>query len=71
MTASLKKPNPEQLAAVAAYAERHGAQWKNKLHMAWLTGNDTSEPQGALLRQVRNQYGPKWLTKVTKEELTC
>lgn len=71
MTAALKKPNPEQLAAVVAYAERHGAQWKNKLHMAWLTGNDTSEPQGALLRQVRNQYGPKWLTKVTEEELTC
>jgi hypothetical protein len=71
MTVTLKKPNPEQLAAVAAYADKHGEFWKEDLQLDWMTGTDASRPSGHLLRQIRNQFGPKWLTKVTKEDLKC
>jgi hypothetical protein len=62
-------PSPEQLAAVAAYAARHGRTWRYALAMAWSTGQDIAEPGGHLLRQVRNAYGPAWLATVTVAEL--
>ena len=52
---------PEQRAAVDAYAAKYGRFWKQKLLLAWQTGRDTAEPNGHLLRQVRNQAGPRWL----------
>lgn len=54
-------PNDEQLAALQAYAAKHGAQWKRKLADAWFSGRDSQEPNGHLLRQIRNQAGPSWL----------
>ena len=59
----MKQPNDEQLAAVRAFKEKHGHDWKVDLLNAWLTGKDASEPNGHLLRQVRNQFGPTWLSK--------
>jgi hypothetical protein len=53
---------PEQEAAVVAFARRHGRYWKRELNNAWLNGSDAREPDGHLLRQVRNQQGPRWLT---------
>lgn len=49
---------PEQLAALREYAAQHGRYWKNKLRSDWALGRDTQ-----LLRQIRNQFGPTWLTK--------
>jgi len=56
-------PNEEQLAALQAYAARNGAQWKRKLADAWLDGRDDREPNGHLLRQMRNRGGPSWLKR--------
>ena len=64
MLADLAGPRPDQLAAVASFALRHGLAWKEALANAWWTGSDCREPDGHLLRQVRNQYGPAWLESV-------
>ena len=55
--------NPDQLAAVQGFADRHGPGWRGQLLDAWLNGSDAREPSGHLLRQVRNQLGPSWLSK--------
>ena len=57
----LKGPNPEQLAALQRFATANGRSWKSALSNAWTTGADEQEPDAHLLRQVRNQFGPKWL----------
>lgn len=59
----MSAPNPDQLAALASYARRHGRTWRASLRAAWESGRDEREPEGALLRQIRNQYGPAWLTR--------
>ena len=61
------KPTTEQLAAVQAYATKYGEGWKRQLVLAWNQGTDVREPQGHLLRQVRNQFGPTWLSKFKPE----
>lgn len=57
----LKGPNQEQLAAVQRFATAHGRSWKSELSNAWFSGADEREQDSALLRQVRNQFGPAWL----------
>ena len=61
MKHTINHPNPEQMARVRAFAEEHGAGWKKTLNSYWFTGRDAAQPDGHLLRQVRNQCGPKWL----------
>lgn len=63
MTQSRTKPHPnaEQLAAIDRFAADHGRFWKRELRNAWVTGRDLKHPDGALLRQVRNRFGPSWL----------
>lgn len=51
----------EQLQALQGFAARHGAGWKTILLYAWAGGTDTQHIDGHLLRQIRNQFGPKWL----------
>lgn len=53
----------EQYDALVAYAAKYGDNWKEKLSNAWLNGADANEPNGHLLRQVRNRLGPSWLAK--------
>lgn len=62
MTAQ-RQPTPDQLQRLVRYAERHGRDWKSHLTLDWSTGKDVSQPDGHLLRQVRNQMGPAWLAK--------
>jgi hypothetical protein len=52
---------PEHRAALKAYAQRNGRFWKRKLLVAWSTGRDADEPDGALLREIRNRHGPSLL----------
>lgn len=52
---------PDQEAAIRRFRERHGKSWKLELSVAWTTGRDASMVDGALLRQVRNELGPRWL----------
>lgn len=56
-----EQPNEEQLDALRTFAKRHGRQWKSALVNAWAAGSDASEPNGHLLRQLRNRLGPEWL----------
>ncbi len=51
----------EQLLALERFAAKYGASWKSDLSAAWASGKDERLPDGALLRQVRNQLGPEWL----------
>ena len=55
------RPSLEQLAAVQEFANKYGRHWKRQLNFAWMDGADAREPNGHLLRQVRNNYGPEWL----------
>lgn len=55
------RPSQEQLAALQGYANAKGRCWKNELSLAWSTGADGREPNSHFLRQVRNQFGTKWL----------
>lgn len=59
----MNEPTEEQLAAIRAYAEAKGKDWKFRLNTAWWNGTDANEPNGHLLRQIRNTLGPKWLIK--------
>ncbi len=59
----MDQPNEAQLEAIRAFAKRHGDDWKEVLNTAWVNGRDTNEPDGHLLRQVRNNFGPSWLIK--------
>ena len=60
----IQQPTEEQLAAVRAFAQKYGRNWKQELSDKWLAGTDANEHDGHLLRQVRNQCGPRWLVKV-------
>lgn len=53
---STNQPTPEQLAALIAFANKHGKEWKDRLLDGWRH----SDYPGAL-QQVRNQLGPEWL----------
>ena len=65
MTRTINELTTEQQTAVQAFAAKHGRKWKSALADAWMTGRDASQPDGWALRQVRNQFGPKWLAAVT------
>lgn len=56
-------PTAEQLAALTAFAVKHGRTWKSTLLAKWANGSDANEPNGGLLRQVRNAFGPSWLER--------
>lgn len=64
-----KKLTPEQSSRVRLFAESYGAGWKEELLNFWLTGKDAQLADGHLLRQVRNNFGPKWLETVKLEEV--
>jgi len=60
------KPTPtaEQIAAVKTFAAKHGRNWKMALRFAWSTGHypfPSIAPEPALLQQLRNDFGPRWL----------
>lgn len=54
-------PNEAQLAALQRLADRCGRPWKSVLSAMWSNGKDDRGEDGALLRQVRNEFGPQWL----------
>ena len=63
----MKQPSPEQIEALKTFARNHGRRWKTELSAAWANGADAREPNGNLLRQVRNQFGGAWLTRFKLE----
>lgn len=63
-----EEPNEEQLEAIKAFAKKYGRCWKQDLNNAWMNGKDAQEPNGHLLRQVRNNFGPPWLINFKLEK---
>lgn len=63
------KLTPEQAARIKLFAESYGEEWKDELLGFWLTGKDAQLKDGHLLRQVRNQFGPRWLMAVDLKDL--
>ena len=60
---AMNKPTTQQLNALREFAQRHGRTWKAKLKSAWASGKDEQLPNAAFLRQIRNDFGPLWLTR--------
>lgn len=62
--------NSDQLDTLKQFSEENGRNWKSKLRELWSTGKDEhyklsdGTAVGAILRQVRNDFGPDWLGKV-------
>lgn len=58
---------PEQHARLDALridCDQIGLPWKEALLDLWATGRDAGQRDGHLLRQIRNQFGPTWLTNL-------
>lgn len=61
---------PPQREAILAYAEANGRSWKARLSADWMraAANVRGEYR-AELQQVRNCLGPRWLHRVSLDEL--
>lgn len=59
MPSQSKTPTVAQLGALQRFANRSGRSWKAHLIRVWQ--QDSIGPDAALLRQVRNEFGPAWL----------
>lgn len=59
----MNEPTTSQLQAVVNFSRRHGKDWKERLRDRWHYGIDFREIDGALLQQVRNEFGPEWLNQ--------
>lgn len=63
---TLGEPTVEQWKALKAFAAKHGRCWKSELRNEWMNacqGIDDFD-QAGLLQQIRNQFGPRWLSLV-------
>lgn len=62
-------PSKEQIEALQSWKRVHGRNWKSALREAWMSGDYNGiDPHGntaAYLQQVRNTFGPSWLTRLT------
>lgn len=54
----------ERLIGFRIYHSQRGRPWKEELLRLWAAGHDTAERDGHLLRQIRDQFGPTWLTNL-------
>jgi len=63
---TLGEPTVEQWEALKAYAAEHGRTWKAQLRNEWMNACQGigDLDQQALLQQVRNTFGPRWLMLV-------
>jgi len=65
-------PDDTQLECLFEIMETHGVKWRQVLLEAWQNGTDVNLPKkndGAYLRQLRNHFGPKWLSEISDEEI--
>lgn len=65
---TLEELTPQQQIRLAEYAKVNGPCWKSKLKAAWAQGRDDQCRDGYLLRQIRNEKGPRWLTRLKIRE---
>ena len=43
-----------ELKVLRAFAEANGRNWRAQLRRLWATGKDDQQPEGAVLRRIRN-----------------
>ena len=55
--------NNDQLNVLKEFKSKYGANWKQILSDLWMSGRDANEPNGHLLRQIRNNYLPLVMSK--------
>lgn len=67
-TPSLDDVTPDQREALINFRTKNGPDWRAKLNDHWFRGTDDRQPDGGLLRQVRNQRGPSWLHNLKGED---
>ena len=53
----------DEHAALSAWANEHGRNWKAALRLAWETDDYRDAEHDAALQQLRNRLGPSWVTK--------
>lgn len=51
----------DEIAALLAYAAKHGRTWKATLRRAWMGGPPYDDT--GILRRLRNTRGPSWLDR--------
>lgn len=56
-----KELNTVQYDRLVNFASSYGSDWRNILLTMWQRGADCREPDGHILRQIRNNFGPSWL----------
>jgi hypothetical protein len=57
--------NDEQLDAVRDYAIARGPTWRRDLIANWKDGQYPRDVNPEVLEQVRDQFGPDWITAYT------
>ena len=55
--------NNDQLNTLKEFKAKYGNDWKQILSDLWMSGKDTNEQNGHLLRQIRNNYLPLVMSK--------
>ncbi|MBN3760889.1 hypothetical protein [Burkholderia sp. Ac-20365] len=58
-----------QRATLRRFASENGRRWKNALLQLWETGGDDRHQDGPMLRQIRIQFGPTFITRLTPKQL--
>ncbi len=56
-------PTTSQILALQQFATLHGRTWKSMLRRRWERGDWMSDEPSCELQQVRNAFGPSWLTR--------
>jgi hypothetical protein len=64
------KLSHEQLKALQRWSRVHGFRWRYHLKNYWARGVDGVFPDTGLLRQIRNDFGPVWLTQFRLDDPT-
>lgn len=59
-----RAPTAEQLAALQAWRDAMGKQWRSKLLAAWERAGEGYSAYVPALQHLRNTFGPSWLVRV-------
>lgn len=58
-----KQPTAQQIAALQSFAKANRRNWKQRLNYYWTIANYDDNGDTHILQQIRNEFGPTWLTR--------
>lgn len=68
-------PNAEQMEALRLFAAANGRNWKSELNSLWMNGAYNYAVLGgadsSCLQQVRNEFGPSWLSRFSLRKVVA